>query len=115
MTKNTAFYFQFEAYCSNKADPTICLIYQISLFILRPTNRQVRHKAFFKVSLDTGPQPTRVWQNPKIPSAPSAFPQWGRLRHQETKQQTIGKTNINLKNTDKNTFISKESSEGTFQ
>ena len=69
-----------------------------TLFILRPTTGQVRHKAFFKVGPDAGLQPTRVRQNPKIPSAPSAFPQWGRLRRQETKQQTIGKT-ISLRNT----------------
>ena len=39
---------------------------------------------------DTGSQPTRVWQNPKRLSAPLAFPQWGHLRRQEIKQQTIG-------------------------
>ena len=60
-------------------------MYIFTLFILRPTIGQVRHKAFFKVDLDTEPQPTRVQQNPKIPSAPSAFPQWGRPWRQETK------------------------------
>ena len=30
------------------------------LFILCPTTGQVRHKAFFKVDPDAGPQPTRV-------------------------------------------------------
>ena len=44
----------------------------IYIFILRPTTGQVRHKAFFKVGPDAEPQPTRVQQNPKIPSAPSA-------------------------------------------
>ena len=42
-----------------------------NFIILRPTTGQVRHKAFFKVSPDAGPQPTRVQQNPKIPLAPS--------------------------------------------
>ena len=49
-------------------------------------------KAFFKVGPDAGPQPIRVRQNPKLLSAPPVFPQWGHLRRQETKQQTIGKT-----------------------
>ena len=39
-----------------------------------------------------GPQPTYIRQNPKIPLAALAFPQWWRLRRQETKQQPIGKT-----------------------
>ena len=56
-----------------------------TLFILRPTTWQVRQKAFFIVGQDAGPQPTRVQQNPKIRSAPSALPQWGRPRRQETK------------------------------
>ena len=55
------------------------------LFILCTTTGQVRHKAFFKVGPDAGPQPTRIQQNPKISSAPSAFPQWGRLRREDTK------------------------------
>ena len=42
------------------------------LFILRPTTGEVRHKAFFKVGPDAGPQPTRFRQIPKITSAPSA-------------------------------------------
>ena len=42
-------------------------------------------QGLFKVGPDAGPQSTRIWQNPKIPSAPSAFPQWGRLRRQEKK------------------------------
>ena len=46
----------------------------ITLFILRPTTGQVRHKSFFKVCPDTGPQPTRVRQNQKIPSALSEAP-----------------------------------------
>ena len=41
-------------------------------FVLRPTTGQVRHKAFLKMGPDAGPQPTRVRQNPKIPSAPDA-------------------------------------------
>ena len=45
-----------------------------ALFILRPTTGQERHKAFLKVGPDAGPQPTRVRQNPKIPSAPSGSP-----------------------------------------
>ena len=49
-------------------------IAKCSLFVLRPTTGQVWHKVFFKVGLDAGTQPTRIWQNPKIPSAPSAFP-----------------------------------------
>ena len=48
-----------------------------TFFVLSPTTRQVRNKAFFKVGPDAGPQPTRVRQDPKIPSAPSAFPQSG--------------------------------------
>ena len=44
-------------------------------FVLRPTTGQVRHKVFIKVGLDAGPQPTRVRQKPKIPSASSTFPQ----------------------------------------
>ena len=73
--------------------PIDCLIsFFETLFVLRPTTGQVRHKAFCKVGSDAGPQPTRVRQNPKIPSAPSALPQWGHLRRQETKQQTIGET-----------------------
>ena len=67
------------------------------LFVLRPTTGQVRHKGFFKVAPDARPQPTRVRLNPKIPSAPSAFLQWGRLRRQEIKQQTIGKTILAIK------------------
>ena len=63
-----------------------------TLFILCPTTGQVHHKAFCKVGPDAGPQTTCVRQNPKLPSAPSAFPQLGRLRRQEIKQQTIGKT-----------------------
>ena len=58
--------------------------------VLRPTTGQVQHKAFFKVGPDAGLQPTHIRQNLKIPSAPSAFPQWGHLRRQQTKQQTIG-------------------------
>ena len=67
------------------------LSFKVDLFVLRPTTEQVWHKAFIKVGLDAGLQPTRVWQNPKIPLAPSALPQQGRFRHQQTKQQTIGK------------------------
>ena len=63
---------------------------QFILFVLCPTTGQVWHKAFYKVGPDAGPQPTRVRQNPKIPLTLSAFPQWGHLRRQETKQQTIG-------------------------
>ena len=72
------------------------LIYLI-LFVLRPATGEVRHKAILKVGPEAGPQLTCVRQNPKMPSAPSAFPQWGCLRRQEIKQQTIGKT-INLFN-----------------
>ena len=46
----------------------------IYLFILRPTTGQIWHKDFFKVGPDAGPQSTRVRQNQKIPSAPSAPP-----------------------------------------
>ena len=70
----------------------LILVLLIVLFVLRPTTGQVQHKAFFKVGPDAGSQPTHVRQNPKIPSAPSAFPQWGRLRRQEIKQQTFDKT-----------------------
>ena len=61
------------------------------LFVLRPTTEQVQHKAFFKVGPDAGPQPTRVRQNQKIPSAPSATPK-GVSQRPGSKQQTIGKT-----------------------
>ena len=43
-------------------------------FVLHPTTGQVQHKAFFKVGPDAGPQPTRVWQDPKIPLAQSVPP-----------------------------------------
>ena len=60
-------------------------------FVLRPTTGQVRHKAFFKVGPDAEPQPTRVQQNSKIPSAPSTFSQWGRPRCQETNNKHLAK------------------------
>ena len=62
-----------------------------TLFILRPTTGQVRHKAFLKVGPDAGPQPTRVQQNPKISSAPSAPTKGGTPRHQETNNKQLVK------------------------
>ena len=62
-------------------------------FICSPSHlRTSTAQGLFKVGPHAGPRPTRVRQNSKIPSAPLAFPQWGRLRCQETKQQTIVKT-----------------------
>ena len=49
-------------------------------------------RLFFKWVRTQGCSP-HVQQNPKIPSAPLAFPQRGSLRRQETKQQTTGKKN----------------------
>ena len=63
----------------------------VFLFVLCPTTGQVQHKAFFKVGPDAGMQPTHIRQNPKIPSAPSAFPQWGTsdTRKQNSKQLVL--------------------------
>ena len=63
--------------CSHKWDLTMTTRMNLgvmTLFVLCPTTGQVWYQVLFKVGLDAGPQPTCVRQNPKIPSAPSAFP-----------------------------------------
>ena len=57
-------------------------ILQKFIFSLSHHRTSTAH-SLFKVGPDAGPYPTRVRQNPKKPSAPSAFPQWGRPRCQE--------------------------------
>ena len=62
------------------------ILFMPVLFVLRPTTGQVQHKAFIKLGLDAGSQPTCVQQNPKIPSAPLALHPRGAPKAPSNKQ-----------------------------
>ena len=67
ITYKYTFYFCCR---SVKWDP-----YTSYLFVIPPSDGQVRHKIFIKVVSGTEPQPERVWQMPKTPSASLTLPQ----------------------------------------
>ena len=72
---------------------SLSLSLSLSLFVLRPTTGQVRHRAFFKKWVRTqGRSPHTSGKIQKYLRPRRHSPNGGRLRRQETKQQTIDKT-----------------------
>ena len=75
MSKSCAVGFKSEVGLTTDRD-----LIELYLFSVPPPD-----KPFFKVGSDARPQSTRVWQNPKIPLAPSVPTKGGAL---EARKQT---------------------------